>query len=302
MYYYTVKDHLGNVRIVIDDDQDAEVHQRNNYSAFGMLDFGTEGQTPAVAKKFNDRFYNGKEQQDVVGWYDFGARMYNPELGRWMTIDPLAEKGRRWSPYNYAFDNPIRYVDPDGMWPGEGLWNKVKDFANSTKKYVKDNVSVYYKQGYEVTAGLRVTAQVGKTIGGDINAASIRLVKGEESKEALSDKKVEKTFDYIGKRNGKNQPTATLSTGMELAAEVSGSIKKEIQVNNNLQQLKNTNEVQIGFGLLPPVGIVAKYESNEVTGEQSLKIGLTVSGKAGAGVVIDAGVEGGLKIKLPNLK
>lgn len=128
-YAYQYKDHLNNVRLTYSDsnndgsiDANTEIISEKNYYPFGLEHKGynnvVSANSNSVASKYR---YNGKELNDELGldWYDYGARNYDPALGRWMNIDPLAEQMRRHSPYNYAFNNPLRFIDPDGMAPDD---------------------------------------------------------------------------------------------------------------------------------------------------------------------------------------
>lgn len=120
---YVIKDHLGNTRIAYCDINGdgviavpGEILQENNYDAFG---YGLDGVYMNHANVDNLYQYNGKELNGDhgLGMYDYGARWYDPVIGRWGQIDQMAEKMAQCTPFNYVLNNPIRLNDPDGNAP-----------------------------------------------------------------------------------------------------------------------------------------------------------------------------------------
>ena len=150
-YIYNYTDHLGNIRLSYAKDPSdgvLKIIEENHYYPFGLKHSNYNSDQLILEKNEEEilKFipinplltatykykYNGKELQDEFGlnMYDYGARNYDPALGRWMNIDPLAELSRRWSPYTYAMNCPTYFIDPDGMLSQsfiDEMWQKSGD-------------------------------------------------------------------------------------------------------------------------------------------------------------------------------
>ena len=140
-YVYNYTNHLGNVRLSYTLDPQAgtlKIVDENHYYPFGLrheihypsssirdfraaegLNGGQVGDPVELVNVTKTEYmykYNGFEYQDELGlgWYDYGARNYDPAIGRWMNVDPLAEKYPDISPYAYAANIPTMFVDYDG--------------------------------------------------------------------------------------------------------------------------------------------------------------------------------------------
>jgi RHS repeat-associated protein len=160
-YVYNYTDHLGNIRLSYSQDPSTNVLkiiEENHYYPFGLKHTGYNSDQmmyvkeasvlkikpkPPLFKTVYDKKFNGKswETDLSLNIYDFHARGYMPDIVRTFQQDPKSEEMRRWSPYSFFFDNPMRFVDPDGMKPldwfknqeGRIVWfdSKSKGFTDS---------------------------------------------------------------------------------------------------------------------------------------------------------------------------
>ena len=248
-YHYYLKDHQGNNRVVIN--QSGTVEETNHYYPFGGV-FANTGNTQPY--KYNGKEFDGKKG---VNLYDYGARHYDAALGRLTTVDPLAEKYYPMSPYVYCGNNPIRYIDPTGMFytgfaidkngyiqkvNNEGgdeydvIYNKSKYSSQTRKDYDTSG----NKTGIKISKGI-LNEQAGsknmsdKTIRGSINDTEGHKV-GEyanHSYEVKSDKEALSLMNFMDKNTN---------------VEWGNTLMKDMQGNfiNLLSTSHDVNTIKVG--------------------------------------------------------
>ena len=171
-HHYYLQDHQGNNRVVIN--QSGSVEEMNHYYPFGGVFAGTNNVQPYK--------YNGKEYDNRKGlnWYDYGARYYDAALGRWHVVDALGEKYYPWSTYTYCLNNPILFIDKDGLMPAPGDLFKSKRAAAKDWGMYYNGASIIRRQ--EMGSSIYEVKENGKLKGYSYSEAAI----GEAHKTKIS--------------------------------------------------------------------------------------------------------------------
>jgi len=231
-YVYNYTDHLGNTRLsYAKNGAGTEIIEESNYYPFGLKHEGYNTLAGNPAYKYK---YNGKELQET-GMYDYGARMYMPDIGRWGVVDPLAEKMTRHSPYNYAFSNPIRFIDPDGR-EGTGWIKSVID-GQTSWAYDKDVHSLQDAKDKKYTGATEY--QDALTITGTSNG--------------------KQNYQYTLDASG----VATDSSGKVMTESFTTGAGTQIGVNPDSQMLATVSNLQLaGSG-----GMGAEFRYSSIVGQ-----------------------------------
>ena len=176
-YEYSMKDHLGNVRVVFaaHSHGQPELMQQTSYYPFGMTlqqqNFSSQNATE------NKYLYNSKELQDdqlagnTLDWYDYGWRFYDPLTVRFTIVDRFAEKYTSLTPYHYGANNPIYFIDVNG----DSLWVTHRTGflgLGGKQTLLFENGNLYNQDGTAYTGKVKGYLSKAKGALDDINAVS----------------------------------------------------------------------------------------------------------------------------------
>uniref|UniRef100_A0AB33JH39 RHS repeat-associated core domain-containing protein n=1 Tax=Prevotella sp. GTC17262 TaxID=3236797 RepID=A0AB33JH39_9BACT len=236
VYHYYLQDHLGNNRVVVQ--AGGTVEQVNHYYPFGGL-FGesTGGGTQPYK-------YNGKELDRMHGldWYDYGARHYDAALGRWMCMDPLAEKYYDVTPYGYCGENPHNRIDIDGQWSWDIHGNLVSDNEDNEKTLADFLDTSIYNAGlllftYRILSNNKDTNMAKGTV---LNKSNLWIMESDTNGDVVNNTRDAVSHYYYG--NG-----IPADVGDEAMDEVLDSeiFKKNLNVITTQERTSNSFSVDL---------------------------------------------------------
>jgi RHS repeat-associated protein len=220
---FHLRDHLGNTRVVLLEEEGDEYKtlQQNHYYPFGMLIPSLSTTNTLGALKDNRYLYNGKlersENPDPSGefnddfdldWYDYGARFYDAQIARFHTLDPMAENYTFQSPFVYADNNPILFIDFMGM------NSKRTNTPPLNNPWIRAALSPNVRE--KVQEGQKIGPSASITIGTQVSGAKVKgNILGLKFNLGATAGKIEHTTEF-----GSQGLTQTLSaTALEGAAE-----------------------------------------------------------------------------------
>jgi RHS repeat-associated protein len=192
--------------------------------------------------------FNGKERDDETygegNEYDFGARIYNPRLGRWLSLDPLMAKYPSLSPYNFTANNPILFIDPDG-------------------KIIRINMSDAKTTSKAFTDLQKLTSE-----------KLVLLKDGQVTTMATYNKGLEAGMELQPIQEYGNNPTRALPTGTKLVQTLLVNEKTVEIINSSDGNNRAKANLQVEYN--PDKGIAESQsiKNSDYTGGRPAEIGL----------------------------